>query len=520
MKRVCEISNDSEIYSLPVSPLPPPAWVQVPNEVCQMFLFPTTIPMLQYDVEFMIFLSWRTVSKWFENLVNSACMLVKTIPISIFKLLTSTILRKFQFRNITFIEDLYVQIIADSISFDHTQNFKELTIYREESVPGRTNGRIFTDQLQYHTKLEKLHLINYITYDHIRFLKTRLTTLSISNNNDITGYALNQFTNLTSLTLDNTAITSNDISTLTNLTKLSLDNTKLNTCLTNLTNLCELTLKCISSVMIRDFNTISQLPKLRTLHISITHLERNSYLSRQHNTFISEYQYRAFKVQFPQLCTLDIMGINEYHNENIMNYYWLSDNALEDIPVYDNLHTLNISWGRIFRDHHVSRLTNLTSLNLDSNEWITDFGISVLTGLNTLSISNNRNITDDSVSLLTNLTTLNAQENKLITSKAFSLLTCLQTLDICHSKYKQCIGLRNMTNLTDLNMVGNNTVMNGENDIQHLYKLRRLIIDYVGDFSSDVFRNLTNLVILRAHVHTGGYFTSRDIFDICHRDRK
>lgn len=496
----------------------PPIWENVPNEVCQFFLFPTGLPVLEYEVEFEIFLSWRTVSKWFEELVESTCIHITMIPRSIFKILTPEILEKFKFTRITGIKNYITHSLKATM---RTVSFKRLDLFWVEN-----DGDTFpVTTLQHHKYVEKLSIQSSakITYEHIQMF-TNLTALRLVSNQCITGNQLTNFTNLTWLKIgEHTAITSDSLMKLTNLTVLDIGNEALNLSICSLTKLHELQIVCTGGNIITDMQHISRLPNLRKLRIIIAYVADRFGLYNSHMSHIKKYQIHAFKVSLPNLCVFEVRThfqiLHPHHMVKPIGY--MDDDVIYDTPVtpnYSNLHTLDINNCVLFTDQHIQQLTGLTSLKLDYNKLITDCSLSILTKLSLLSIGHNEQITDNSLSILTSLTNLNLYSNHVITNESLSLLTGLRILNIAKVSGDKISGksLHSLTDLTDLDITSSYTIVNS--DIKPLYKLKRLILRNSWYITKDAISGLTNLVVLAIPSEEG--IMSSNIFDLCHRERK
>lgn len=515
---IVDDDNSTTVLTTLLPPQIPPPWIEIPYEVWQLFIFPTTDKTkLMYEVEFEIFLSWMTVSKWFHGLITSTFNRITSIPLSIWKIMTPEITKKFGFTQISGIKNYINTRFSD---LERTTSFKRLNLCWMEKIYRWTEFPITS--LQNHKHIESLSvqcLSSEITYEHIQML-TNLTNLRLGHNKRISVHHLTNFTNLTSLKLGNhNIITCDTLKNLTNLKTLEIVNSSLNASISSLTNLTQLTLTCLGHNIMHDMKNISKLPKLEKLCIHIMRL--TAQVVGTIGDYILVFQKLAFHVELPTICELNIITQDRIliTRDMLTRPLWFTDNADPDnIPVYTNLRSLHIGDCIIFTDQHIEKLTNLTTLSLGMNTLITDQSISKLTNLRSLSLEYNEMITDSSLSLLTLLTELNLCNNNLITNKSLSLLTELRTLNLNRVQGTNISGksLRGLTNLTDLDITASYTIT--DDDIKHLYKLRRLILTKTWYITEDGVSNLTNLVILRIPSEEGSMMSN--IFDLCHRHRK
>lgn len=308
----------------------------------------------------------------------------------------------------------------------------------------------FEDEVLYNKIVENLgakitskdseNLTIYITQDRIDGVTSlNLSGSSSSTSDKITKLnGIEEFTNLTSLTLDyNTISDITPLAKLTNLEELYLNNNNISdiSSLSKLTNLIDLELMYNN---ISSISSLSGLTKLTELCLSGNNISSISSLSKLTN----------------------------------LTLLYVLNNNITDISALSNLTKLtrlSLSSNNITNISALSNLTNVFYLIMSNNK-ISDISpLANLTSLTTLQIGQN-NITDISaLSNLTKLKSLYLAENQITDISALANLTQLTSLTLANNEITDIKVLSNLTNLQELIINSNNIT-----DISPLTKLTKL----------------------------------------------
>lgn len=165
----------------------------------------------------------------------------------------------------------------------------------------------------------------------------------------------------------------------------------------------------------------------------------------------------------------------------------------ENVPTLTNLVSLKIH-SKIFTNTQLSKMTNLQSLSLLYTDIFTDDSLFSLVKLTSLNAGNNQ-FTSKSISRLHKLKELKLHGNSSISNNDLKGLIQLKTLHLIHD-YKNIAddGIRQLTNLTELDLSFNDTITN--KGICHLTHLKKLSLRRTAHVNDKGIAKLTNLTHL------------------------
>ncbi len=473
-------------------------WNLLPYEISRLWVFSSKPLHLRYTIEFLIFLNWRVVCKWFDVFIMRIVGDLLVIPLPVWRKITPTIEKKFNFRSIIGQKTF---VATSQIDLKRTQKFKKLA-YQS------TVSWVVPDNL----------LENHSDVEGLTFIGPRLQSVVLER--------LSYMPKLRRLSLSECWIDDNDLATkLTNLTSLTLDSKKFSVDKNFLNILSNLTILRVTQLF--NFTTLVNLSKL---HLSLSITEFGSLdIEGLTNLHTLDIEYNGEgplnRYCFGEVYTKFVSSVNAMQGLCKLRMAFTSTQPVMLSSIFEpitpklyslkNLSTLDISNNPIFNDSHLSTLTQLTELHLVENYHILD--ISMLTNLKVLNLRSNLNIMNWSIKHLTNITDLNLEKTNFITDKGLEMLYNIRRLNIAHSGVTGHYVSR-LSNLTSLDITHNNSV--NLDQLTHLYNLRKLDIyncQYSVIFS--YITTLTNLIDIKFY-HESTHKKNCEFFRLCHLNRK
>lgn len=299
-------------------------------------------------------------------------------------------------------------------------------------------------------------------------LSTKITTLKLDGNTFLSPHSSSMRINsITSLTLScDTFISSTTIQSMTNLTYLVTNKILRDSDLLPLVNLYQLIID-IGNYEIKG-ESFQYLTKLSILHINNWCMDYSEHLT---NLKLIEFTGNLSDNTLCQMTNLRILHLSER-----------SKAESKSIGLLTNLTSLSVD-SICLMDSDISQLTNLVYLHLPPGGTVTDIVLDKLPKLKSLKLPFNR-IYENFVSLrtLSNLTSLDIYQGIYVYKCScyfleddLVYLTNLTSLSIAYCKIENGEIFRNLTNLQKLDLRGNRWIR--AEHLTHLKKLTDLVID-------------------------------------------